>query len=197
MESFNEIPDSNNWKIIKLIHKGWSDDKKYYIKTVEEKELLLRISDITQYENKKKEWKGEAIFLRAFFHFQLLRIYGPMNVYENALKPNEDFTSILSQRIPLEKCTDFIINECDRAAEMLPIKIDPVKFNQYAGHATKAASMALKARVLLYLASPLWNGNPDYANFTNKEGENLFPKEYDENNANNNKTVPLFDFRKK
>jgi hypothetical protein len=132
-------------------------------------------------ENKKKEWKGEAIFLRAFFHFQLLRIYGPMNVYENALKPNEDFTSILSQRIPLEKCTDFIINECDRAAEMLPIKIDPVKFNQYAGHATKAASMALKARVLLYLASPLWNGNPDYANFTNKEGENLFPKEYDEN----------------
>mgnify|MGYP002412284237 FL=1 len=58
MESFNEIPDSNNWKIIKLIHKGWSDDKKYYIKTVEEKELLLRISDITQYENKKKEFKN-------------------------------------------------------------------------------------------------------------------------------------------
>lgn len=132
-------------------------------------------------EAQREQWKGEAIFLRAFFHFQLLRIYGPMNIYDKSLEPNADFTAQLAERIPLDECLDFVINECDRAGEMLPIKIDPLKLGQFAGHATKAATMALKARVLLYRASPLWNGNPDYANFVNKEGKALFPTSTDNN----------------
>lgn len=56
--SFNDIRGSNNWNTVKLINKGWSDDKKYYIKTMDGKELLLRISDISQYENKKKEFES-------------------------------------------------------------------------------------------------------------------------------------------
>lgn len=57
-EFFNEICGSNNWDTVKLIDKGWSNDKKYYIKTVDEKELLLRISDISQYEHKKNEFES-------------------------------------------------------------------------------------------------------------------------------------------
>lgn len=56
-ESFNEISGFDSWDIIRPIDKGWSNDKKYYIKTVDGKELLLRISDIAQYENKKKEFE--------------------------------------------------------------------------------------------------------------------------------------------
>lgn len=63
MKCFNHIPGSNNWNIIKLIDKGWSDDKKYYIKTVDGRELLLRISDITQYENKKKEFESLKLLM--------------------------------------------------------------------------------------------------------------------------------------
>jgi len=55
--SFNDIPDFNNWSIIEPIIKGWSNDKKYYIKTKNGKELLLRISDITEYERKRKEFE--------------------------------------------------------------------------------------------------------------------------------------------
>jgi aminoglycoside phosphotransferase (APT) family kinase protein len=58
MMSFNDIPNSQNWTIVKPINKGWSNDKKYYIQTTAHKELLLRISDITQYENKKKEFES-------------------------------------------------------------------------------------------------------------------------------------------
>ncbi len=44
-----------------------------------------------------------------------------------------------------------------------------------AGIPTQASCMAMKMRILLYRASPLWNGNEDYADFQNKEGQNLFP----------------------
>lgn len=63
MKCFNDIPGSNDWNIIKLIDKGWSDDKKYYIKKVDGRELLLRISDITQYENKKKEFESLKLLM--------------------------------------------------------------------------------------------------------------------------------------
>ncbi|MDY0129004.1 MAG: phosphotransferase family protein [Methanosarcina vacuolata] len=54
----NEIPDSCKWQIVKSINKGWSNDKKYYIQTTDGRELLLRISDISQYENKKRDFEA-------------------------------------------------------------------------------------------------------------------------------------------
>ncbi|AFS79051.1 aminoglycoside phosphotransferase Aph [Gottschalkia acidurici 9a] len=55
---FNEIAGSDSWEIIKPINKGWSNDKKYYIKTRDGKELLLRVTDVNQYENKKTEFEN-------------------------------------------------------------------------------------------------------------------------------------------
>lgn len=60
---FDGIPGSKDWKTVELIEKGWSSDKKYYIKTKKNEEMLLRLSDIEQYENKRKE----------FEHLKLLR----------------------------------------------------------------------------------------------------------------------------
>lgn len=54
----NEIPGSNKWQIVKAINKGWSNDQKYYIQTTDGRELLLRTSDISQYENKKREFEA-------------------------------------------------------------------------------------------------------------------------------------------
>lgn len=62
MEPFyKDIPDSKNWPIVRHIDKGWSDDQKYYIQTSDKKELLLRTSDITQYESKKKEYENLSL----------------------------------------------------------------------------------------------------------------------------------------
>jgi len=142
--------------------------------------FLENVENVPMDQNRKNEWIGEVTFLRAFYHFQLLRVYGPMNIYDRSFEPDDDFT-ILAKRIPLDDCINFIVTECEKAESMLPIKIDAQRFERYAGHATKAAAMALRARVLLYRASPLWNGNPDYADFKNKEGENLFPGMYEKN----------------
>lgn len=55
--SFKGIPSSENWTIISKVKKGWSNDKKYYIETKDNKKLLLRTSDIKFYENKRKEFE--------------------------------------------------------------------------------------------------------------------------------------------
>jgi hypothetical protein len=115
-------------------------------------------------------WKGEAIFLRAFFHFMLARVYGPVPIIDRTINLDEDFLSF--KRQPINKCVEFISTECDKALPLLDTRITSA--NDY-GRPTKIAALALKARVLLYMASPLWNGNPDYSNFKDNEGVRLFP----------------------
>ncbi|GAB3902540.1 RagB/SusD family nutrient uptake outer membrane protein [Mucilaginibacter boryungensis] len=114
--------------------------------------------------------KGEAIFLRAFYHFLLMRIYGPIPIEDHSVALDFDFRSI--RRDPIDKCAAFVVSECDKAAALLPDRItSSVDF----GRPAKSVCLALKARVLLYMASPLWNGNPDYANLKNDNGTRLFP----------------------
>ena len=58
VELCNEIPGSCKWQIVEPIKKGWSNDQKYYIQTADGRELLLRVSDISQYENKKQDFEA-------------------------------------------------------------------------------------------------------------------------------------------
>jgi len=52
---FKDIPNHNDWKYIRQINKGFSSDSKYYIKTKDDKEFFLRLSDISLYNKKKEE----------------------------------------------------------------------------------------------------------------------------------------------
>ncbi len=128
------------------------------------------LSPPTFTENHRSRWIGEATFLRAFYHFMLMRVHGPIPIADRSFLLSEDFLAL--RRQPLEACIEFVVSECDRAMALLPTKISA---NSEFGRITKAAALALKARVLLYAASPLWNGNPDYAGFTDHEGVALFP----------------------
>ncbi|MEC5145277.1 RagB/SusD family nutrient uptake outer membrane protein [Chitinophaga sp. 180180018-2] len=114
--------------------------------------------------------KGEAIFLRAFFHFLLVRVYGPVPIADSSVSLDANFKAI--RRQPMDKCVAYIVSQCDQAAALLPARI--TEGTEY-GRVPKSAALALKARVLLYMASPLFNGNPDYANFKDDEGNRLFP----------------------
>lgn len=124
----------------------------------------------------KDRWIGEATFLRAFYHFQLMRIYGPVPIMDYSAGVADDFSKI--RRKPLDECVKFVIDECDKAIALLPMNVVQTRD---IGRPTAAASLALKARVLLYNASPLWNGNPDFRSFADNEGTKLFPQQYDEN----------------
>lgn len=90
--------------------------------------------------------QGEAHFLRGYFYQQLVRFYGAVPLVARAYGLNEDYTIA---RSTYEECINFIVSDCDSAALLLDGK------TLAKGRATKLASMALKARVLLYAASDL------------------------------------------
>ncbi len=110
----------------------------------------------TEYQNRVKDlriWKLEARFLRAYFHFELLKRYGPVPIVTTTLSVEGDYSGV--QRPTIEQCVKFISDECDAAAAGL----DDGPWREVAtglGRATKGAALALKSRVLLYAASPLW-----------------------------------------
>lgn len=114
-------------------------------------------------------WKGEVYFLRAFNYFMLMRYYGSVPIVDRSLTPSDEFTSIT--RAPLQELVEFILSDCDRAIDLLePTVIDTEK-----GRATSVAAYALKSRTLLYFASPLFNGNADYADLKNSKNERMYP----------------------
>lgn len=121
----------------------------------------------------KNTWIGEATFLRAYYHFSVFRLYGSIPIMDYAVSPNDDFTKI--NRAPLDSVVAFMIQDCDRAAQLLPMNVT----SSNRGRASQAAALALKSRILLYAASPLFNGNASYANFTDHEGIHLFPQSGD------------------
>lgn len=124
----------------------------------------------------KSRYKGEARFLRAEFYFELFKRYGavPLVTTANDVNPDNLEDTQLS-RNSVDEVVNFITAECDDIAKILPLTQEDAQ----TGRITKGAALALKARTLLYAASPLFNGNPLYASMQNKDGKALFSRTYD------------------
>ena len=98
-------------------------------------------------------WRTEARFLRAYFHFELLKRYGPIPIVTSTLSINGNYEN--TPRPTMKEVVDFIAKECDIAADTL--ELTPWRnVNDAFGRATKGAALALKSRLLLYAASPLY-----------------------------------------
>lgn len=121
--------------------------------------------------------KAEARFLRAYFYFELLRQYGPVYIWGD----NDSNILIRAEEVdrhPLDVNVSFILEEYEKALADLPLTItDPTWY----GRITKGIVLAAKSRLLLYVASPLFNGSGLYKGLKNKEGEFLFPQSEDLN----------------
>lgn len=110
----------------------------------------------------KYVWKSEARFLRAYFYFELVKRYGGVPLLGDKVYTLND--NIALPRNSFADCIKYIVSECDAIKDTLLAVPIPSPNANY-GRATKGAALALKARVLLYAASPLFNGgNIDPAN---------------------------------
>jgi hypothetical protein len=105
---------------------------------------------------------GEVHFLRAYFYHQMVSLYGGVPIIKNTFTLTDEFKTA---RNTYSDCIDFIAEECDLAASMLP----EVNSGANTGRATKGAALALKSEVLLYAASDLHNNNPKFSGFSNRE----------------------------
>lgn len=100
----------------------------------------------------RQRTKGEALFLRAWFYAQMLRHYGGIPIVGDSIYTTQD--KIKTTRNTYAECVEYVTAQCDAAAALLPASYQGLEY----GRVTKGACLALKARVLLYAASPLFNG---------------------------------------
>jgi hypothetical protein len=115
-----------------------------------EEEILPFIEDHVMTSAGRDLCRGENLFLRAYLNFELLKRYGGYPLVKKVLLPDED---LRIPRATYDECVEYIVALCDQAAELLPLSYAAAQL----GRATKGAALALKARTLLYAASPLFN----------------------------------------
>lgn len=132
----------------------------YFMQHIDENDEIRRLHG----QGLIDQYKAEARFLRAYFYFSLMRQYGPVIlVGDNVLPPDAAATNFQLARSPFDSCVDYVSRELDTVAQQLPLV--PLKDGSESdgdfGRATKGMALAVKARLLLYAASPLYNGNTD------------------------------------
>lgn len=123
--------------------------------------LLEKLTTVSPATDSDKEGlvlvEGQAYFLRAYFYHQLYSLYGRVPLVYHTFDLDSEWTQ---ERAPMDEVADSIVADCDRAATLLPTEYDD---DADFGRATKGAALAVKARTLLYKASPLFdeesNGN--------------------------------------
>ena len=120
---------------------------------------------------------GEAHFLRGYFYWLLIRKYGPVPIMpDEGADFSESYDNLSYPRNTFDECVDFICKDMIEAAKRLPDRRD----NLNSARPTKGAALAMRAKVLTYAASPLYNGNTEMADFTDKTGRQLISQQYDE-----------------
>jgi hypothetical protein len=124
-----------------------------------------------------KQWMAEVKTLKAFYHFYLMKQYGPIPILRENLPISADPDAVLVYREPVDDIVNYIVELLDEAIPDLPLNITNEVTE--AGRLTKAAALAIKAQVLVTAASPLFNGNQDYVGMIDGRGVKLFNTTYD------------------
>lgn len=101
-----------------------------------------------------KRQVAEARFLRAFAYFELLKRYGGIPLIGEQVFGLEDNLDL--PRNTYAECVDYIAAQCDLASADLP-KGSTIAAGEF-GRVPAEAAMALKCRLFVYAASPLFNG---------------------------------------
>lgn len=135
--------------------------------------LLERIDEVRDLDPFEKiRWIAEAKFLKAYYHFQLAQQYGPIPIVDVNLPVTASQEEVMVERVPVDVVFNYIIGLLDEAATDLPLKIEDVAIEM--GRVTQAAALAVKAKVAVTAASPLFNGNTTYEAFKNGQGQPMF-----------------------
>lgn len=123
-------------------------------------------------ETERRRWIAEVKFLKAYYHFYLVRMYGPIPLVKENLPVDADISQIKVFRDPVDSCFNYITQLLNEATPGLPATIENP--TDELGRVTQLIALSLKAKVLATAASPLFNGNTDQATLKNNDGTQLF-----------------------
>lgn len=130
---------------------NWSVQTFADIRTINQ--ILANIDGATFDQTDKEAIKGQAFFFRAWTYNKLVKDIGGVPLI---LKPQPvtDLTALQLPRNKTSECVTQILSDLDSAISLLPNSWSGAD----AGRIDKGAAMAFKGRVMLFFASPLFNG---------------------------------------
>lgn len=137
-----------------------------------------KVKELDQYE--RDRWIAEVKFLKAYYTFYLLRMYGPVPLIKENLPISSGPAEVKVYRDPVDDCFNYVVELLDEsiANELLPNRIVGNETAEL-GRITRCIAKAFRAKVLVTAASPLFNGNTDYAGMVDNKGRQLFNQTYD------------------
>ena len=158
---------------------GWSDQGSLW-EGIRHCNILIEnihnVVDMT--EEEMNSWAAEAKFLKAYYHFLLFTYYGPIPIVDENLPISASDNEVRVKRSTVDQSVDYIVQTIDDAILDLPVR--ELSSNDL-GRIDQVIAKSTKSRVLLYAASPLFNGNSEmYSGFINEDGEHYFNQTYDQ-----------------
>ncbi|MBO9593795.1 MAG: RagB/SusD family nutrient uptake outer membrane protein [Niabella sp.] len=139
-------------------------------------ERIDGVQDLNKYE--KERMKAEIKVVKAYYHFYLIKYYGPICPLRTNTPVNASTEGIRVYREKIDDCFKYVLDLLDEAikSNALP-KIIENRATEI-GRFTLPVAHFLKALVSVYWASPLFNGNGDYSGFVNQDNEPFFNQTY-------------------
>ena len=140
-------------------------------------EGITRVQDLNEYE--KNRMIAEAKMLKAYMHFYLLKYYGPICPLRESPPVNESTQGVRVYREKVDDCFQYALELIDEVIDSEDLPLIHSNPSIEMGRLTQPAAYMLKATMLVYWASPLFNGNTDYNSFRDRNGEPFFNQVYD------------------
>ena len=132
------------------------------------------VKDMTDRE--KREWSAQVKFLKGYFAFLLVRHYGPIVIMKKTAGPESTKEDLFIPRSTIDESFDYVLGLIDEAIPELRERV----IDNDLGQIDQLAAKAIKARILVYRASPFFNGNMEFfGDFYNEKGNPFFPLSYD------------------
>lgn len=123
-------------------------------------------------EDQIKLYKANVRFMRAAYHYYLMELFGPIPIVDHSMTLEDDLDL---PRNSLDEVINWIDSELEACMQEMYQEPYHDQENMRAVP-TKGAAMALRAKLWVYAASPLFNGGwPEALTLTNTDGKRLFP----------------------
>ena len=137
----------------------------------------------------RARWKAEAKILRAFYYWELIKMYGGMPIGTTPFGLAFNYSTLT--RSTFDSCVQFIVKDCTEgiAEPQLPWRITTGESDR--GRMTKAVAYAIESEATLFNASPLWNPNNDPAKW--QQAAAVSTKALDELKANGYALFPDYE----
>ena len=130
-------------------------------------------------EDERLKWIDEVKVLKAFYHFWLMQMYGPIPIIDQNIPVGASPEETNVKRESIDDVVSYLVQILNEVidAENLPGLINYIYTDM--GRITMPIAKALKAKILVLAASPIFNGNTDLSELTDNLGNKLVNQVYD------------------